>query len=295
MTRLADSRLGEPRLGEWWDGGSTITIGGRRFFTRVEGNGPTVVFLHGFPTSSHDWAGVITRLRDRYRCMTFDYLGYGASEKPGDADYSALVQTDRALAVLGALGITKMDIVAHDLGGILLQEMLHRKLAGTLELSPRRAIIMNSSVYAELYRPTPMQIALVDPVQGPVLARSLSRATLEALIAPLFPSRRLIAEELDDMWSAISRDNGQLLWPQNLVYMAERSRLSQQWEAALANTSVELGFAYGVADPISGAAILERARSQLPGARIIELAGLGHFPQIERPDDVAGALINLLG
>lgn len=282
------------RLAEWWDGGSTITIGGRRFFTRVEGNGPTVVFLHGFPTSSHDWAGVIARLRDRYRCVTFDYLGYGASEKPGEADYSALVQTDRALAVLSALGVTEADIVAHDLGGILLQEMLHRKLAGMLELSPRRAIILNSSVYAELYRPTPAQIALADPVQGPLIARSLSRATFEASMAPLFPSRRPIAEEFDDMWDAISRDNGQLLWPQHLVYMAERVRFSQQWEAALAKTSVELGFAYGAADPISGAAIIERARSQLPGAGVTELAGLGHFPQIERPDRVAGALTDLL-
>lgn len=283
------------RLGEWWDGGSTITIGGQRFFTRSEGSGPTVVFLHGFPTSSHDWAGVIAHLRDRYRCVTFDYLGYGASDKPRDADYSALLQTDRALAVLAALGIADGDIVAHDLGGILLQEMLHRKLAGTLAFAPRRAIIMNSSVYAELYRPTPTQIALVDPVQGPVLARSLSRAALEALIAPLFPSRRPSAEEIDGMWDAISRDNGQLLWPQNLVYMAERSRFSQHWEAALEQTDIELGFAYGTADPISGTAILERARSRLPNSRITELAGLGHFPQVERPDHVADALANLLG
>ncbi|MGY3609743.1 MULTISPECIES: alpha/beta fold hydrolase [unclassified Bradyrhizobium] len=282
-------------LTEWWDSGSTIEVDGHAIFTRVEGSGPTVVFLHGFPTSSHDWAGVIIRLRDHYRCVTFDYLGYGASEKPTDADYSALIQTDRALAILAALGVTEADVVAHDLGGILLQDMLHRQLAGRLELGLRQAIFMNSSVYAELYRPTPTQLALADPVQGPIISRSLSRATLEAAMATLFPSRRLAASELDDMWDAIRRADGQLLWPRHLVYMAERSRLSPQWEAALSQTGVKLGFVYGAADPISGSAILERASAKLPHARVTALAGLGHYPQLERPDEVADALTKLLG
>ncbi|MGO4712858.1 alpha/beta fold hydrolase [Bradyrhizobium sp. 2TAF24] len=283
------------RLLQWWESGSSLDIDGQRIFTRIEGTGPTVVFLHGFPTSSHDWAGVIARLRGRYRCVTFDHLGYGASAKPRDADYSALLQTSRALAVLEALGITAADIVAHDLGGILLQDMLHRKLDGRLGLAVGQAIFMNSSVYAELYRPGPAQLALADPVQGPVLARSLSRETFAAAVAPLFPSRQLAASELDDMWDAVRREDGQLLWPQHLIYMAERSKLSRQWEAALTQTRTRLGFVYGAADAISGAAILERAAAQLPNAAVVGLAGLGHYPQLERPDEVADALARLLG
>ncbi|MDI4234101.1 alpha/beta hydrolase [Bradyrhizobium sp. Arg237L] len=283
------------RLAEWWSGGSTIEVDGHAIFTQVEGSGPTVVFLHGFPTSSHDWAGVIASLRDCYRCVTFDYLGYGASEKPTDADYSALLQTDRALAILASLGVTEADVVAHDLGGILLQDILHRQFGGRLELGLRQAIFMNSSVYAGLYRPSPAQLALADPVQGPMIAQSISRTTLEDAMAPLFPSRQLAAPELDDMWDAIRRANGQLLWPQHLVYMAERSRLSRQWEATLSRTSIKLGFVYGAADPISGGAIIERASAELPNARVTALADLGHFPQLERPDEVADALAELLG
>lgn len=280
---------------DWWNGGTTLELDGHRLFTRADGRGRSVIFLHGFPTSSHDWAGVIARLRDRYRCVTFDYLGYGASDKPRDADYSSQLQTDRALRILERLGIVEADIIAHDLGGILLQDMLHRGLTGRLPLSLRRAVFVNSSVFPELYRPTPAQVALVDPVQGPVLARSLSRATLEAGMAPLFPSRRLAETELDDMWRAIHRDEGQLLWPQHLVYMAERSRSARQWEDALSQTTVKLGFVYGAADPISGVAILDRARERLPDASLTALAGLGHFPQIEHPAKVADAIANLLG
>lgn len=282
------------RLTEWWDGGAAVALNGHRIFTRTDGAGRAVIFLHGFPTSSHDWAGVIAHLQARYRCVTFDYLGYGASDKPPDADYSSLLQTTRVLALLKRLGVVEADIVAHDLGGILLQDMLHRGLTGQLPLALRRAVLLNSSVFAELYRPTPAQIALADPVQGPALARSLSRATVQAGMAPLFPSRSLTEAELEDLWGAIHRDDGQLLWPRHLVYMAERSRFARQWEDAMARTGVELGFVYGAADPISGTAILDRARERLPTARRIALAGLGHFPHIERPAEVADAIATLL-
>ncbi|MFG3756334.1 alpha/beta fold hydrolase, partial [Klebsiella pneumoniae] len=79
------------------------------------------------------------------------------------------------------------------------------------------------------------------------------------------------------------------------IYMAERSKLSRQWEAALTQTRTRLGFVYGAADAISGAAILERAAAQLPNAAVVGLAGLGHYPQLERPDEVADALARLLG
>ena len=74
------------RLEQWWAGGSFVEIGGHRYFTRVAGEGETLVFLHGFPTSSHDWADVFLDLAHDHRCITFDYLGYGASDKPADAD-----------------------------------------------------------------------------------------------------------------------------------------------------------------------------------------------------------------
>ncbi|GGC92720.1 alpha/beta fold hydrolase [Chelatococcus reniformis] len=284
------------RLAEWWDGGDFVEVDGARIFTRIDGAGErTVVFLHGFPTSSHDWSAVVEQLRGRYRCVSFDYLGYGASAKPPDADYSALIQTDRALAILSALGVAQAQVVAHDLGGILLQELLHRHEEGRLAFTLQQAIFMNSSVFPALYRPTPAQQALVDPVQGPPLARALTRESLAASLAPLFPSRRLSDAEVDDLWTSVQHEGGQLLWPKHLVYMAERARLAAPWEAALAQTRVPLGFLYGLADPISGGAIVERAAAVLPHATTAGLPGLGHFPQVERPDDVADGLAKLLG
>ena len=281
-------------LNDWWCSGTYVEVGGHRHFTRVEGEGPTLVFLHGFPTSSHDWAEVIAELAPDHRCVTFDHLGYGASDKPADAEYSSTRQTDRALAILERLGVESATVVGHDLGGILLQQFLHRALQGSLGLTIERAVFSNPSGYPELYRPTPTQGALVDPALGKALARQISRDTLTASLTSLFPSHPPSAEQLGDMWTAIARDDGQHLWPEQLVYMAEREAGGAEWVDAMRRTRTPLGFIYGVADPISGAQILARAEADLPAARCIGLPGLGHYPQVESSAAFAAALRSML-
>ena len=282
------------RLHDWWESGQFIELEGHRIFTRSAGSGPTLVILHGFPTSSHDWTEVITDLSQDYRCIAFDYLGYGASDKPKDADYSSLVQTDRALAILDRLGVEQATVIAHDLGGILLQQLLHRAAQGQSALQITQAIFCNSSVYAELYKPTPMQVALVDPAQGKLLARQISHEGLSAAFAAMFPAHPLEPEQIDDIWTAISREDGQHLWPQHLVYMAERAAAGAAWVDTMRRTTTPLGFIYGLADPISGAQIIAQAEKDLQGARCIGLPGLGHYPQLESPTAFTTALRTLL-
>jgi pimeloyl-ACP methyl ester carboxylesterase len=282
------------RLEDWWSEGRFVPLDGHRIYTRDQGTGPTLVFLHGFPSSSHDWAPVISDLASDYRCVTFDYLGYGASDKPADADYSSIQQTTRALRVLESLGVEQARFVAHDLGGILLQQILYRAAEGTADIAIAQAVFANSSVFAELYRPTPMQLALVDPAQGKALARQISRETLLASLATLFPSHPPTAEVLEDLWTAISRGDGQHLWPEHLVYMAERAEQGGGWVDAMRSAGYPVGFIYGLADPISGEQILARAQHELPTARCVGLPGLGHYPQVEGPAAFTQALRDVL-
>lgn len=280
-------------LRDWWAAESFVEVDGHRIFTTSQGRGPSLVFLHGFPTSSHDWAEVIADLARDYTCVTcvtFDYLGFGASDKPQDANYSSVVQTDRALTILKRLGVTRAIVVGHNLGGIILQQLLHRAQTGTASLAIERAIFANSSVYPQLYRPTPTQLALADPVQGKVIAQKISRTSLEASMATLFPSHPLSADRVSELWEAISTKDGQLLWPQQLVYMKERAELGDAWVAAMHATSPPLGFIYGLADQISGEQILAHAKADLPAAQCIGLPGLGHYPQIESAPDFIAAL-----
>jgi pimeloyl-ACP methyl ester carboxylesterase len=133
-------------------------------------------------------------------------------------------------------------------------------------------------------------LALVDPAQGKLLARRITRETLGASMATMFPTNPPTSDRVDDLWLAISRNDGQHLWPEQLVYMAERAKLGEGWVEAMRQTRTPLGFIYGIADPISGAHILAEVETDLPGARRIGLAGLGHYPQIESAPEFSAAL-----
>jgi len=82
-------------------------------------NGRAVVLLHGRNFPSSYWAPVIRTLSNAgYRVVVPDQIGFGKSSKPsGDLHFDTLARN--TIALLDHLGIQKVDIVAHSLGGML--------------------------------------------------------------------------------------------------------------------------------------------------------------------------------
>lgn len=93
---------------------------GIRLHTLEGGEGPLVIFLHGFPECSISWRNQLAHLKDRYRVVAPDLRGYHRSDKPsGVAAYTL----DRLCADVAALipqfGVERAIIVAHDWGGAI--------------------------------------------------------------------------------------------------------------------------------------------------------------------------------
>ncbi|MBD3652009.1 MAG: alpha/beta fold hydrolase, partial [Alcanivorax sp.] len=59
-----------------------LTVDGHRLHYIDEGQGPTLLFLHGNPTSSYLWRNVIKPLTAHYRCVALDLIGSGKTAKP---------------------------------------------------------------------------------------------------------------------------------------------------------------------------------------------------------------------
>lgn len=89
-------------------------------------NAPTIVLLHGVPTSSWMYRKVVPSLQQNMRVITVDHLGYGSSEKPNrdDADYSPAAQARRVEALLASRGVSHYSVLMHDMGGLVAWEML---------------------------------------------------------------------------------------------------------------------------------------------------------------------------
>ena len=98
-----------------------IVANGVRFNVIVEGAGPDVILLHGFPDSSLIWRNQIPALvQAGYRVIVPDLRGSGESEAPtGRANYKLAILINDVIGLMDGLGIGKARLVGHDWGAIL--------------------------------------------------------------------------------------------------------------------------------------------------------------------------------
>src|SRR2546423_14945601 len=82
------------------------------------GTGPAFVLMHGFPDNLHIWDDLIPYLvASGRRVVAFDFLGFGASDKPSGASYSFKQQLGDLETVAEVLRLGKIVPVAHDASG----------------------------------------------------------------------------------------------------------------------------------------------------------------------------------
>ena len=95
-----------------------VRANGVRLHCLVEGEGPLVLLLHGFPETSRAWRKQIPALAERFKIVAPDLRGYGGSEKPkGIAAYRTSVLAEDVVALIRAFGVERAHVVGHDWGG----------------------------------------------------------------------------------------------------------------------------------------------------------------------------------
>ena len=103
--------------------GRRFEAGGVRSFVREQGSGPTVVLVHGVPVSSLVYRRVIVALADQgVRAVAFDLPGLGLADRPRDFDYTWTGLARWFGAALDALGLERVHLVVHDVGGAVAGE-----------------------------------------------------------------------------------------------------------------------------------------------------------------------------
>ena len=234
----------------WLAAGHRLLIGGREVFVRVVGQGPPVLVLHGFPTSSYDWSRVAPLLAERYQLILFDYPGYGFSEKRPGARFSLHAFADAAQAVATHFGLDRCFVLAHDIGASITLELLDR---GRPMID--RLVILNSSIgclrsHSRLIR---LQRRLMfHHTLGPLIGRLglITKAVFRSSFEPLW-ARRLSPVELTAFWSLVRFNVGERIYHELLWYIPEREAHERRWLEALRRHQAPLTIVWGLADPMA--------------------------------------------
>ncbi len=281
----------------WWSGGERVSLAlgdaQRRIFVRRLGAGAQMTLLHGFPSSSHDWAKVAPALAERHSLLMADFLGFGASDKPRAHAYSLHEQADLVEALWRHDGVGETVLVVHDYAVSVAQELLARKAEGKLAVDVRSVHLLNGGVYPDVHRRQPTQTALLDPEHGPRIGELMNDELFVTGIAPTFAEDYDASRDSAQMWRAMKRDDGQRIGHLLIRYMTDREAHERRRVCALEQTDVPLSFVWGMLDPVSGAHMAQRIAERLPAAPLLELAEVAHWPQLEAPSRVTSALTDL--
>lgn len=142
----------------------------------VEGQGPDVVFIHGWASSSRMWAEFSTRLAERYRCWSLDLPGCGDSDKPGGHWYSIPNFTSTVHTFLDLHGLERVRLVGHSMGGMIVLNLAARHPGLVSRLVAINPVVTGNANLRHLARPA---------VSGRLLhwALRLSPVVLQPLLA----------------------------------------------------------------------------------------------------------------
>ena len=283
-------------VAEWEAAGRRRHLAGHEIFTvdapalEDERDEPLLV-LHGFPSSSYDFAGVLDDLRRTRRVLLLDLLGYGLSAKP-DQPYTLAEQADVVVAFVAELGVERLALLSHDMGDTVGGELLARQLEGSWPVEVTRRVLTNGSIYIGMAQLTPgQQLLLALPDQQMPVDGALDAASIQAGLAATFsPSSNVPDEELVAQWLLISHDDGHRMLPRLIRYIEERRRDESRYTGAIERHPSPLHVVWGVDDPVAVVAMTDQLRAARPDAVVELLDGVGHYPMIEAPARFAAAV-----
>jgi pimeloyl-ACP methyl ester carboxylesterase len=279
----------------------SVTANGTRFHVASSGEGPLVLFLHGFPEFWWTWRNQLPALAaGGYRAVAPDLRGYGGSDKP-PRGYDLITAAADTAGLIRALGEANAVIVGHDWGGLVAWT-----LASYFPKSVRRLAIVSSA------HPLQMRASLLSSPFGsrpPLRLRGRGNGYPLAFQVPMFPERQLVRDDaalvtsLLSSWSApgwpdeetariYQRAMGiQLVahcsleyhrWFVRSTFRPDGYRYARQMRSAAAAPTLHL---HGAVDPCVPPRTARGAGRYVDAPyRWKVLEGTGHFPHEERPD-----------
>lgn len=261
-----------------------MTVGGVGLACEVSGSGQPLLLIHGFTGSSVSWSRQVPALREHHRTISVDLLGHGRSDAPADpARYGIERQAADLAALLSALGVARADVLGYSMGARLALRLTidHPTRVERLVLEGPSAGIADAG---ERSRRREADGRLADGLESDGVAAFVD--VWEA--QPLFASHAGLP---DDVRAEIRRER----LSQRAIGLANALRGAGQgamvpMQGRLAEIHAPCLVIAGELDRVGLARATEVAEG-IERARLEIVAGAGHTPHLERPQEF-GCLID---
>lgn len=239
---------------------------------RVQGSGPAIVLIHGFGAAIDWWDAITPQLASDHRVIAIDLIGHGGTAAPASG-YSIERQAAMVAAVLDNLGVDRVTVIGHSMGGEVATALAERNPARI-----ERMVLIDSPPIADTMF-TPLTDAYLDPVLGQLLSRlqtdnALHRG-LEQGFAPGFPIPEAFVADVKQLtYTAFRSAHDESISYRKAKPPFKRIAALQPVPPLLAIFGAE----DAIVPPATG-----RLFEQVPGAQVSFVEGSGHSPMVEEP------------
>jgi pimeloyl-ACP methyl ester carboxylesterase len=259
------------------------------------GQEPTIVLMHGFPDNLHLYDRLFAHLSPPRRVVAFDFLGWGASDKPDGFAYSATSQVDDLDAVVSELQLSQVTLVAHDASGppAIDWALAHSdRVAGLVLLNtyycamptlrPPEAIwLFSTPIVRNVARPVSALFGYW--IFRRMYAWQVGRFFRDAAIRDTFlPVLYRQFDATPSARPAFFRLNEDLL---------RTIRSGTRNAPKLSDFDRPVRIIFGAADPYLNKGVAERFHVLFPASELFLLAGARHFVQMDEPAEVARLIL----
>ena len=246
---------------------------------------PKLVIVHGFPNSSFDFYKMIPFLEDEYHIAALDFPGSGFSDKPLDGFSYMLAENAQIVDyfVREVVGFDDFALFTHDRGVSIGLAFLGNYLANP---DPGYKInyhfLSNSGMFLPLANLAPMQLALIDAEAGPrmIAARKAQPRATDGDPEALAYSDIFAFNDGSSALLHVGR------------YLLERQANETRWLENLLHSPIPVAYLWGLTDGVNPVRIPNYVWStylderEAPSSYWI-LPTADHYPQIDRPEEVA--------
>ena len=241
-----------------------------------------MLFVHGMPGSALDWEPLQEAVGEFAPTIGFDMPGFGVAAKPADTEYSFSAGAVFIAALVAELGVERVHLVAHDSGGVagLIWAVAHP----TAFLD---AVLLCTGVFVG-YRWHPLAKAMRTPLVGEILQLLTTRKRFERGLHDI--GSRLSSTALDRLWDDFDRGTRRAM---RRSYRASPPTAMERLVPTFRGLDRPALVIWGAQDTATPVEQAQKQRLSFPSAKI-ETLDCGHWPHLERPDQVAALAVPFL-
>ncbi|MFK4505958.1 alpha/beta hydrolase [Bradyrhizobium daqingense] len=260
-----------------------ITKDGRFAYEAAGDPGATpLIFLHGIGGAARAWRHQLAAFGTRFRAIAWDMPGYGGSAPLASVSIGALANALQQF--IEQIDAGRPVLVGHSIGGMIVQKWLVQAPQSA------RAVVLAQTSPAFGKADGDWQKSFIAARLGPLDRGETMRSLAPSLV------KELVGDDPDPKGMELARDcMGSVPEASYRAMMLALMGFDQR--STLKDISIPTLLLSGSKDSNAPAAMMAKTATYIPGAEYVELAGVGHLANLERPvafDEALGRFLNSL-